>query len=91
MPDTAKVQVRRKTTEIDELDDNGQPTGEKIVDPDSIVTGISYICPEDPGRYSHLALPQDQQEFQMNAAQAAAAVATGFFEVDPNSKSETEE
>lgn len=85
--DTAKVQVKRTTTEIDEIDDKGQPTGKRIVDPDSVVTGISYIDPARPDQYSHMALLESRTEFELSAAQAAAAVATGGFEVLPESKS----
>lgn len=88
--DTAKVQLRRVTREIEERDEKGQPTGNMIVDPDSVVTGISYIDSDSPDQYSHLPLPESRTEFELSAAQAAAAITTGGFEVLPASKSTPE-
>lgn len=56
--------------------------------PDEIVSGFTYTDSDSPiGFEADLA----KDEFDMTPAQAAAAVATGGFEVDPTSKSEAEE
>jgi hypothetical protein len=88
--DTAKVQIKRITREIDEVID-GKPTGKKVRDPDSVVTGISYLDSKDGSRYEHLALDENKNEFELTADQAAAAVKTGGFVVSESSKSEIEE
>jgi len=90
MPDTSKVQIKRITREIDEVID-GKPTGKKVRDPDSVVTGISYLDSKDGSRYEHLALDEKKDTFELTADQAAAAVATGAFEVLPSSKSTPKE
>ena len=58
-----------------------------------IITGFSYIDPDPDrsGSYSHFAADENKSVFEMTAAQAAAAIETGGFEIDPSSKSSTEE
>ena len=54
------------------------------------MTGFSYIDPKKPDELSHFAADETKDEFDMTAAQADAAVATGGFEVHPDSKSAVE-
>jgi hypothetical protein len=54
---------------------------------DGPVTGFTYI---DDGQMAHFRAREDRLTFQMTAAQAAAAIATGGFAVAPDSKSEAE-
>lgn len=54
------------------------------------ITGFTYIDSKKPDGYSHYSADETKDEFEMTAEQAAAAVATGAFEVLPSSKSTAE-
>jgi hypothetical protein len=54
------------------------------------ITGFAYIDPANPAALSHYRAREDRLTFQMTAAQAASAIATGGFEVAADSKSEAE-
>lgn len=89
--DTSKVQLRRVTREIDELDEEKKPTGNRVTDPNSIVSAFSYVDEKRPETMTTFVADPTRNEFEMTANQAAAAVQTGGFEVDPSSKSSTED
>lgn len=91
MVDTAKIQVTRKTREIDELDADKKPTGKKIVDPSSLVTAFSYVDPEMPASTTTFVADANKTEFSMTPEQAVAAVETGGFVVAESSKSSAED
>jgi hypothetical protein len=68
--------------------DNAKIQVERVPRPDGPVTGFTYI---DDGQMAHFRAREDRLTFQMTAAQAAAAIATGGFAVAPDSKSEAQE
>jgi len=84
--DTSKVQVIRKTREIDEVVD-GKATGKKIIDPASLVTAFSYIDPAKPASTTTFIADASKTEFSMTPEQALAAVETGGFVQHEKSKS----
>lgn len=51
------------------------------------VTGFAYL---DGDGFGHFVADETEDEFEMTAAQAAAAVATGGFAVSESSKSEAQ-
>lgn len=53
------------------------------------VTGFPYIDPAFPDGFSTFVADENKDEFEMTAAQAAAAVLTGGFAVMKSSKSKT--
>jgi hypothetical protein len=55
------------------------------------VTSFSYVDPAAPDRQSQFRARDSREEFALTPAQAAAAIATGGFEVRPDSKSEAED